>query len=294
MPDPEESLDGDFETQLQGLFQQAEQALESRAAARCPEKPTTPVAPKPEPAPAPVSEAPPAAAPQPEPPKPAYPSLPQMLRPIVLGLEAVTRATGENTTLLNKLDKAAEVTADAQKELPQIVSDLRSLLEQKSGVNQRMFDALHEELKGYKDGFLLESVHRPIIRDLLSLYDDLAEIHRQMEAAIAEQAAGKNSPPALLERLRTMEMNVEHNLEFIVEVLARLEVTPLPIGTGKLDKRTQRAVAVELAEDPDEDTMVVRSVKRGFLWKERIFRAEEVVMKKWKEGFLVALAPSSQ
>jgi hypothetical protein len=35
-------------------------------------------------------------------------------------------------------------------------------------------------------------------------------------------------------------------------------------------------------------------VKCGFLWKDRVVRAEEVVIKKWKEGFLVALqAPSA-
>jgi molecular chaperone GrpE (heat shock protein) len=220
-----------------------------------------------------------------------------MLRPMVLGLAAVTRATGENSNILQRLDKAATESADAHQALPQLVKDLQVMLEQKNKVNQRMFDALHEELKGYKDGFLLESVHRPIIRDLITLYDDLAELQRQMGGAVAEHSETKmegEAPIALLQRMRTMEMNMEHHLEFIIEVLARLEVTQLPIGEGKLDKRTQRAVAVEMAEDPDDDTLVVRTVKRGFLWKERVLRAEEVVMKKWKEGFLVALAPASQ
>jgi molecular chaperone GrpE (heat shock protein) len=67
-------------------------------------------------------------------------------------------------------------------------------------------------------------------------------------------------------------------------------VTPLPLGTGKLDKHAQRAVALEIAEDPDADSDIVRSVKRGFAWKGRVVRPEEVVIKKWKEGFLVALA----
>jgi molecular chaperone GrpE (heat shock protein) len=58
-----------------------------------------------------------------------------------------------------------------------------------------------------------------------------------------------------------------------------------------LNKQTQRAVSVEAAEDPDEDLLVVRTVKRGFLWKDRVVRAEEVVIKKWKEGFLMALKP---
>jgi hypothetical protein len=221
-------------------------------------------------------------------------SLPQMLKPVVLGLEAVSKATTENTVVLKRLDTVAAGNAEAGKQLPGIVSDLRAIVESKNGLSQSMFAALHEELKGYKDGFLLDSVHRPIIRDLISLYDDTAEIHRQVTVAIADTSAAETvgeAGMALLERIRTIEMNLEHHMEFIAEVLNRLEVTMVAPHMGKLDKQTQRAVAVEMAEDPDEDGTVVRIAKRGFLWKDRIFRAEEVVIRKWKEGFLVALTP---
>jgi len=173
---------------------------------------------------------------------------------------------------------------------------LRALVESKNSVSHGMFSALHEELKSYKDGFLLDSVHRPLIRDLVSLYDDTTELHRQVESALAETAGVSELCPSgqtLLERLRVIAMNLDHHLEFISEVLNRLEVTLLPPHPGKLDKNTQRAVAVELAEDPDDDTLVVRSLRRGVMWKDRLFRAEEVVMKKWKEGFLVALQQTS-
>ena len=40
------------------------------------------------------------------------------------------------------------------------------------------------------------------------------------------------------------------------------------------------------------DGDVVRIIRRGFLWRSRIFRPEEVVIRKWKEGFLVALQPA--
>jgi len=317
MSHPDELLDTDFEAQLRGLFQQAERAIEGRAAV---EKQATdesnrptqaapaanpPVAENPAAAPAPVGAptsmpaavATPPIAPAASPVEPTAGkgmslSLPQMLKPVVLGLEAVSRATTENTSLLKRLDTAANNSAEAGKQLPAVVADLRALVDSKNGLSQSMFTALHEELKGYKDGFLLDSVHRPIIRDLISLYDDTAEIHRQVAAAIAE-AADKDDAGgaglALLDRIRTIEMNLEHHMEFIAEVLNRLEVNLVAPHTGKLDKQTQRAVSVEMAEDPDEDGNVVRAVKRGFVWKERTFRAEEVVIKKWKEGFLMAM-----
>jgi molecular chaperone GrpE (heat shock protein) len=275
--DPE-NQDADFDSQLRDLFQEAEQQIEGREAAQRQVE-----ADKEEEISRRIAERM----------AKSYLSVPQMLRPLVQGLEAVTRATGENATVLNKLGKVSEQAISAQADLPGLIGGLQELLEQKNGLNQRMFDALHEELKGYKDGFLLESVHKPIIRDLVSLFDDLTAIHRQMQDAVAE-ATRLPSEPALklLQHLKTMETNVEHNCEFIVEVLARLEVVMLPIGQGKLDKQTQRAVAVEMAEDPDDDGAIIRSVKRGFSWKGRVLRAEEVIIKKWKEGFLVALSGS--
>ncbi len=293
MPEPEEGLDPDFDAQMRGLFEQAEKVIETRAreeeVARAQPAHEPPLAPKPQTAAVEEEK------PQEARPRRPYPNLPQMLRPIVLGLEAVSRAAGENTSLLQKLDRTAAIAAETQRDIPQLVLGLREVLEQKNGVNQRMFDALHQELKGYKDGFLLETVHRPIIRDLISLYDDLAEIHRQIGGEICEQmAAGGMEFAALIERMKTMETNVGHKLEFIVEVLARLEVTLLPVGEGKLDKRMQRAVAVEITEDVEEDTLIVRTAKRGFAWNDRVLRAEEVVMKKWKPAFTAAFAASAE
>ena len=266
MSEPTELPDTDLDIQLRGLFEEAEQKIQERTA--------------------------PKAEPDKELPRQAedralkaYSSLPQMLRPMVLGLEAISRATGENAQILQRLDRANLETSEAQKSLPQLVAGLETLLEQKNGVSQRMFDALHEELKDYKDGFLLESILKPIVRDLVSLYDDLTMIHRQMAECVANVAdCGEVESAPVLERLRRMEMNVAHHCEFVIEILARLEVSMTPIGTGRLDKQAQRAVAIEIVEDPELDMMVVRTVKRGFMWKERVLRAEEVVVNKCKQG----------
>lgn len=267
MSEPTELPDADFDTQLRGLFQEAEQKIQGRIAsvgtihsskseteARGAEDRALR----------------------------AYATLPQMLRPMVLGLEALSRATGENATVLQRLDRALTDATEAQGALPRLVSGLESLLEQKNGVNQRMFDALHEELKSYKDGFLMESVLRPIVRDLISLFDDLSMIHAQMQECV--RVVGEVDQGSLSERLRTMNMNIEHHCEFVLEILERLEVILLPIGIGKLDKQTQRAVSIELTGVQEQDMTVVRTVKRGFLWKERVLRAEEVVMRRWKAG----------
>ena len=281
MPDVIELSDADFALQMNGLAHEAELALVSRHAPA----PSEPEPHHPAPAPSPAIPEP-VAAPQ--------PTLSEMLRPLVQGVQAMGRTTGEHAQILGRLDRSAAESVEAQKELPKVVADLRSMVDQRNSISRQMFDALHEELKSYKDGFLLDTVHRPMIRDLITLYDDLSHIHQQMRAPIESAHValrGHETSGDLGSRLESVSLHLEHNLEFILEVLARLEVSRLAQGTGRLNKQTQRAVAVEAAEDPDEDMLVVRTVRRGFLWKERVVRAEEVVIKKWKEGFLMALKP---
>lgn len=220
--------------------------------------------------------------------KPAVspPSLLQLLKPIALGLESVSRATAENTAILKKLEAATGGSPGISAgDLPQVTADLRAMLESKNGLSQSMFKALHDELKDYKDEFLLQAVQRPIIRDLIYLFDDVSEIQRQIGkvAEGVEKPDEKKSEIPVGERLRQIEANLANNLHFILEVLNRLDVSPVDISAvGKLDKVTQKAVSVENAANEGEDGMVVRTVKQGFNWKETILRPEEVVIKKWK------------
>ncbi len=217
----------------------------------------------------------------------------QMLRPLVLGLEALSRATVENTIVLSRLE-AASAKDDV---LPKVVSEIQEKFQNKNEINQQLFDALHQELKGYKDGFILEVLQKPLVRDLITLFDDLSGIHRQMESfltALELDAQTATVPAPVLTHLKTTRTNLDHVLQFLVEIMARMEVNLMEPTTGKLNKTTQRAVSVELADNESEDGDIARSLKPGFIWRERIVRAEEVVIKKWKEGFLVAINSEAQ
>jgi molecular chaperone GrpE (heat shock protein) len=265
MPNPDgENIELDLDAELRGLFVEAEQAVGDRppAAKASVEARETPQG---------IDD------------RALRASLPQMLKPLVLGLAAVSRAMGENTTLLRKLDTINDDTVEARKVMPQLAADMQTALDHKNGLTKHMFDAMHEELKGYKDSFLLETVHKPVILDLVSLYDDLSGILRQTQQVSRDaQSEESGTVKAIQERLLAIETHVTHNCDFILEVLARLDANPLPVSTGKLDKKTQRAVGIEPTEAQEEDTDVVRSVKRGFLWKSRLVRPEEVIIKRWK------------
>ncbi len=203
----------------------------------------------------------------------------QSLQPILHSLEAVARAQFEQVGLLDRVEKAMT----QQVGMAKVLAEAKHALEQRNVVSRAMFEALHTELKTYKDAFLLEAVLRPVIRDLISLYDDIFEIHRQLALALASQEQrGAMAGGALMffETVAAPAKQLEHNRDAILEVLERLDVTLLPSVAGKLDKQTQRAVALEVTTEPHHDNDVVKVTKRGFLWKERVIRAEEVVIKR--------------
>lgn len=218
----------------------------------------------------------------------APPGLLQMLRPLVLGMEALSRATVENTMTLSRLE-AASTNQDM---LSRMASQIQEKFDGKNEINQQLFDALHQELKGYKDGFILEVIQKPLVRDLITLYDDLAEVHRQMDCFVTGLDADKAPNPVAMPmgiHIKNMRTNVHHVMQFLIEIMARMEVNIQEPTKGKLNKTTQRAVSVELADLEAEDGDIIRSLKPGFMWRDRLVRAEEVVIKKWKEGFLVAI-----
>lgn len=214
-------------------------------------------------------------------------SIQQILRPLVKGIEALSRAQFEQAGVLVRMEKAMA----GQETLPKMLTETKQALEQKQSVSRSMFEALHSELKSYKDGFLLESVLRPVIRDMISIYDDLAEVHRQLALTLTvHEKRGDLTGGALIlfENVLAPVSHLEHSCDSIIEVLERLEVTMIPTNTGKLDKRNQRAVSLEIVDAPEQDQQVVKVVKRGFQWKDRIIRPEEVVIKKWKDASTAA------
>ena len=149
--------------------------------------------------------------------------------------------------------------------------------------NSKLFDALHAELKIYKDNFLFDSLQRPYIRDLVSLFDDLSELHVQTGKRAADLTAkndGKDTDEST--HLNTLAGNLENQIAHMVEVFLRMEVviSRTAVGTPH-DKKNHRTVAVEPTKDPGGDALVVRSIKPGFSWHERIIRPEDVVVSRW-------------
>lgn len=210
------------------------------------------------------------------------------IKPLSAGLAAVNVSVQEANRVLARLALEIEppdANGETQNPAERITRTLEAIqgqlhrMGQVESANQRLFDALHAELKGYKDNFLFDALQKPFVRDLITLSDDLGVVQQQIEKRSEALPESANEERNFLGKLM---MNVENTLAHFYEVLVRMEVEPYDSAEGAiLDLKRHRVLSVEPADAPMQDGRVVRSLKQGFLWRERMIRPEEVVVRKW-------------
>jgi molecular chaperone GrpE (heat shock protein) len=156
---------------------------------------------------------------------------------------------------------------------------IQTLLEQAREVedaHQRLFNALHEELKGYKDSFLFEALQKPFIKDLIAFHDDLASAgHQIIQARDAMRNHGLD-PAAIASALEISAVNIENLMHLLIEILNRLDVTREETSTGLVDKRKHKVISTKAIDTPEDDGRIVESLRPGFSWRGRVLRPEEV------------------
>ena len=140
------------------------------------------------------------------------------------------------------------------------------------GMNQRLFDSMHRELKEYRDNFLRESLQKPFIRDLLMLFDDLTALSAQLKSA-GKSESKRGS-------LKQWGDNLENTIHALMEILHRLEVTEIP-QKDVVDLALHKVVSYEPTDFAEEDGRIVMRLKRGFLWRTGLLRPEEVIAKRY-------------
>ena len=139
-------------------------------------------------------------------------------------------------------------------------------------VNQKLFDTLHAELLKYRDNFLHESLQKPFIHDLVLLFDHLNSLCEQLNSASHEKAKRGN--------VGQWRDNLENAIHALVEILHRLEVKEIE-PKERVDRTVHRVVSFEPADYPEEDGRIVMRVRRGFLWRGKLIRPEEVIAKRF-------------
>lgn len=139
-------------------------------------------------------------------------------------------------------------------------------------VHQRLFDSLHDELIKYRDNFVHESLQKPFIHDLVHLFDDLSSLSAQLQNA---QEGKKKAGVA------QWHNNLENAIHALVEILHRFDVKEVD-SCEKVDRTLHKVVSYEPADFAEDDGRIVMRLKRGFLWRDQLIRAEEVIAKRFE------------
>ncbi len=139
-------------------------------------------------------------------------------------------------------------------------------------VNQRLFDSLHDELLKYRDNFLHESLQKPFIHDLVHLFDHLTSLSDQLRTAAHDQGTRGS--------IVQWRDNLENAIHSLMEILHRFEVKEIdPKET--VDRAIHKVVSYEPANFAEEDGCIVMRVRRGFFWRGKLIRPEEVIAKRF-------------
>ena len=174
--------------------------------------------------------------------------------------------------LANYLEQISGPSSELVKRFEKIEEQLAAIRGNDS-VNQQLFDSLHAELRKYRDNFLHESLQKPFINDLVILYDDLNSLAAQLRSA-ADEKGGKRGHVA------QWRDNLENSIHSLVEILHRFEVHEIE-SKEFVDRALHKVISYEPAEFAEEEGRIVMRVKRGFLWRGKLVRPEEVIAKRF-------------
>lgn len=125
------------------------------------------------------------------------------------------------------------------------------------------FDRLYQEMEELKQDQELNQL-RPLYIDLILHFDRMESIYRHGSVS-----------PELTEILKTLSGE-------LIEILYRRGVEPLYTTSDFFDPKTQKAIKVELTNNPAEDNRIVDIIRHGFRLKEMILRPTEVIIKKYQ------------
>jgi molecular chaperone GrpE (heat shock protein) len=193
------------------------------------------------------------------------------------GLETLSaRFERFEEALSAKLDKLVSAMSSARTvDVAQVfrkIEDQLNTIRSSESVNQRVFDSLHDELLKYRDNFLHESLQKPFIHDLVMLFDDLTSLSDQLRTAAHEDNQRGH--------IAQWRDNLENAVHSLLEILHRFEVKEIE-PKEHVDRTLHRVVSYEPANFAEEDGCIVMRVRRGFSWRGKLIRPEEVIAKRF-------------
>ncbi len=143
--------------------------------------------------------------------------------------------------------------------------------------SKEMFSAMHTELKSYKDSALFDVFHKPFLKDLVLLFDDMGKLQKH-GVKLAREAGEK--VPALEEDFKHHANNIDNIKALVLEMLNRMDVEMIEDVAVTIDKQYHKVLNTRPAPAPDDDGKIAEIVHHGFRWRGKLLRHEEVIVYK--------------
>lgn len=158
-----------------------------------------------------------------------------------------------------------------------LLLEVKKSIEQKimyDNVKEKAFNRLYQEMNRYKSmDAELDKCLEPVLRNIASLYDSMI-------------------------RFKNLELDAEHNdliekfdylIDELIEIMYRVNMIPIDEdftkeGSNRFNAQIQRAVKISFTDREEDDYLVEAKRRKGFLWKGKVFRPEEVMIKRYRKA----------
>lgn len=134
-------------------------------------------------------------------------------------------------------------------------------------VKEEAFNRLYAEVEEVRQERSFQQL-RPLLIDLILLYD-------RIELGIQQMYSPEGNMPGVVQLLTSFR-------DELLEILYRREVEPIITASSTFDRSLQQVIKIQPTAFANEDNQVVRVVRKGFRYRNRILRSEEVVISKYK------------
>ena len=165
-----------------------------------------------------------------------------------------------------ELKKSGDIESSSDivtlRSIRQELSQLRELFNKRFSydrMKETAFERLYEELNEIKRNAAFENM-KSLFLDLILLYDRMECLQREAKL----DTEGRDSFRSLKEEL--------------LEILSRQEIHFIETKNEMFDAEHQQAVGTEKVDRVDESGKVVRTIRRGFRYRDRMLRPEEVIV----------------
>jgi molecular chaperone GrpE (heat shock protein) len=154
------------------------------------------------------------------------------------------------------------------------LKEIKSIIQERleyDAVKEKAFDKLYEDMRQQRElPNILDRNIKPLLTDLLLLYDNM----KHFEISLTIQQSSNSE---------TILQDFKYLLDDLLETLYRQEVIPIEDdGSGNFNSKIHKATRTEATETQDEDFKIVDVVRQGFLWRDKVLRPQEVVIRRFE------------